>query len=247
MIKLKELLSLPTLYLYDDINEANSGYSDHVLHKEITDKIYNGWISLLESIDDKNSPLSSISEEKLDFSINKGIQFNIRVAIEDVSALMPIDILLAISKESGVRAIEKASIAANTHPLEVYLVIHRNFTINNILILKKEIELLAHHEAVHIIKTRQKKHQLSFKRDEFDYKDENLWYKYHINSDEVHAYIAQINNELKQIKARNNNITFSDALKSSKIWKRYLRDIFIKSPKLKNKMLSKIANHWNNL
>ena len=67
MILLKEILLLPTLYL----GEVNSGYTDHILHKKISDKIYNGWLEIIESIEDKDVPLFNIPESKLDIVVNK--------------------------------------------------------------------------------------------------------------------------------------------------------------------------------
>ena len=244
MIKLKELLH-PTIYL--GINENNSGYSDHQSHEEISEKFYNGWIELLESIDDKNTPIYKIPENKLDLAINKGINFKIRIAIEDVSFIMSVDVLLGINEKYGFGPIDGASMAENTSPLEIYLIISPNFTIQDLLKIKNEIKNIANHEAVHIIKTTQKTHQLSFKRGEFSGYEKKLWYKYHINRNEFHAYIAQTNNELKYIKETHKDISFEKALKLSKTWRRYDADIFDKAPKLRNKMLSKIANYWNKL
>lgn len=243
MIKLRELLSLPTLYLC----EANSGYVDHELYSQISKKIYDGWLSLLESIKSKTIPLYQVSAEELDLAINKGINFPILISQEEVQSKLLFDVLLAIKNTKHNMPIEGAVSSDNSNPIEIYLIVNSQFSTNQILFLKDNIESLAHHETVHIIKKIQRIHQLSFKRDAFDNRDEKMWYKYHINSDEVHAYIAQISNELKQLKAKDKTISLSDALKLSKIWKRYVRDIFNKSPKLKNKMLSKIVNYWNKL
>ncbi len=243
MIKLKELLLLPTLYLC----EANSGYTDHELHSQISKKIYDGWLLLLDSIKSKSIPLYEVPDEELELAINKGVNFPILISQEEVQSKLLFDVLLAIKNTKRNIPIEGAAVGDNSTPIEVYLVVNSQFSVNQILLNKDNIESLAHHETVHIIKKIQDIHQLSFKRDAFDNRDEKMWYNYHINSNEVHAYIAQINNELKQLKLKDKNISLSNALKSSKVWKRYIRDIFNKSPKLKNKMLSKIVNYWNKL
>jgi len=243
MIRLKELLALPTLYLC----EANSGYVDHTLYSQISNKIYNGWLSLLESIQSKTIPLYQVSGEELDLAINKGINFPILVSQEEIQSQLSFDVLLAVKNTKHNTPIDGASSSYNSNPIEVYLIVNSQFSTDQILRYKDNIESLAYHETVHIIKEIQRIHQLSFKRDAFDAWNEKMWYRYHINSDEVHAYIAQINNELKQLKLKNKNISLSDALKLSKIWRRYTKDVFNKSPKLKNKMLSKIVNYWNKL
>jgi len=243
MILLKEILLLPTLYL----GEVNSGYTDHILHKKISDKIYNGWLEIIESIEDKDVPLFNIPESKLDIVVNKIVNFKIQIVHDDISATMSIDVVLVISDTPYFIPFEKSTVAINIYPVKVLLVISNNFTVNQILSHKNEIENMAHHEAVHLIKLRQKTHQLSFKDDEFDNKDDDFWYKYCINSDEFHAYISRINNELKHIKSKHKNILLHDALNLSKNWKRYTKDVFTKSKKLRNKMLSKIANYWNKL
>lgn len=247
-IKLLEILELPTIYLYDDIHlyEANSGFVDHPLHKKIEDKIVDGWVQILNSIPTKNAPLYKLPNEELKLAIDTGIKFEIATDREGFKSVITIELLLAIFETPDFHAIKGAAIS-QSNPIEVYLKINGNFTVTDILNDMEGIREMAGHEAVHIIKSQHKKHQLSFKNDhEFTQNDAKQWYKYHINSDEFHAYIAQLNNELEHIRSRNPKISLANALKHAKIWKRYTTTIFKKSSGLRNKMLSKIAHHWNN-
>jgi hypothetical protein len=245
MIRLKELLYLPTIYLSED----NSGYTDYQSHKEISNKIYDGWMFLLNSISNKNIPLSELKDNELIDAIETGYKFSIN--LHDNAAggekTLEIDVLLAIIDSNDNIIIKGSALNIHKSPLEVYLKVGNNYNVNKILEMKSYINELAHHESVHIIKYYQKLFQFSSPDSNFSKKDKDWIYKYYTNPSELHAYIAQLNNELKHIKEKDKNITFSDAIKKSKIWKRYVRDIFWKNPKIKNKMLSKISNYWNRL
>ena len=244
MIRLKPLV-YPTLYLKED----NSGYTDHKLHKEISDKILEGWSSLLNSIDKKDIPLSDITEQELHVAVEEGYQFIMTVKDVDTKAETPlkIDVLLAIIDKNENIAIHGASLNIHQIPIEVYLQVSENYTVNELLKMKDYISNLAHHEAVHIIKYQQKLFQFSSPDGNFNKKDKEWIYRYFTHPSELHAYISQLNNELKQLKEKYKDITFSEAINKSVIYKRYVRDIFWKNPKIKNKMLSKVAHYWNSL
>ena len=55
MIKLKDLLN--ENYIALDLSEANAGYSSMLVQKDLSNKIYNAFIKLLEDIPQKDIPI----------------------------------------------------------------------------------------------------------------------------------------------------------------------------------------------
>lgn len=74
-----------------------------------------------------------------------------------------------------------------------------------------------------------------------------IYYRnYKLSSEQLNEYYYRIRHELEYLHKKFPSITLSEIIHKSKIWKRYLLFIKNKSSGLRNKMLSKIAHHWNN-
>lgn len=227
------------------INEANSGYVDHRLHKNITNDILNSWMTLLNSIEDKKSPLDT--EDQILYLPKsvaaKGQKFSIKHekreddlyfdSHETFLAKLYID-----GKQNKKDPILGASVNLEATPKEVWLRINQKFSVDDILKQKDIIENMANHEATHIIKMLQGVKQ---KRNS----DKGFYYLN--NTHEIHAHIAELNSELKSIKHSNPNISFEDALKQTKVWDEYNKFVFKENPKIRNKILSKISHYWKTL
>jgi hypothetical protein len=76
--------------------------------------------------------------------------------------------------------------------------------------------------------------------------------KYLQNPQELHAYISNIINEMKDFVHLNKTSDFYTALKSSNTWNWYENVVFTKkpdgstkNPRLRNKMVSKFIYWWN--
>ena len=249
MIKLRSIIDEIYKGPLLDLSEANAGYSSTSLHADIAEKIFNAWWELLSDITDKKVPLKTlVDSNKLKKQIDTGINITIPVTNSDIVDFVgdiKIDVLLAIVEEISDQVPINGGGLRPSHPYEIYLKINKNHTTEQAMIHSEYIQDIAYHEAVHVIKEIQKINQLTFKSDvEYTNRDKKFWYKYYTASSELHAHISQICNELKQIKARYSTITFAGALKMSKTYQRYNKDVFSKNPKIKNKILSKISFWW---
>ena len=249
MIKLRHLIDEINTCPVLDLSEANAGYSSKSLHNDIANKIFNAWRELLYDIADKKISLKILAEDgKLKRQIDDGIDITIPISnsdLVDFDGEIEVKVLLAVVGNVSEKLTISGGAMTAGHPREIYLTINENHTAEQAMIHEEYIQDIAHHEAVHVIKEIQKVNQLSFKRDEeYTKQDKKFWYKYYTSSSELHAHLSQICNELKQIKSRYPAITFVGALKISKTYQRYNKNVFDKNPKIKNKILSKISYWW---
>ena len=249
MIKLKSLLFENYCLV---LTEDNSGYTDYKLHKYISNKLFNCWMDLLNEVNDKGNTIENTLSQSQNYfkkQIDDGNFFTIDEHDVDMNIQMEqkINVLLAFENKRKDVVINGAAINLYSDPIEIYLQINPIYSVNDILYYKDYIEELSHHESVHLIKFIQKLHQISVKGNERNDKEQSWYNKYLSQTQEIHAYTSQLNNELKHIKLKYPNITFSQAINQSKIFQRYKRNIFVNNPKLRSKMLSKVANYWNNI
>jgi hypothetical protein len=210
-------------------------------------------MELLNDVNNKNDTIESIIYTNRDYfkkQIDGGSFFEFDVNDPEINfyGKQRINVLLAfICDNTNNVVIRGASTNLYSKPIEVYLIINSTYSMNKILEYKDYIEELSHHEAVHLIKFIQKLYQISINRNDTSHKNQEWYNKYLLQSQEIHANISQLNNELKHIKLKYPDITFSQSLNQSKLYKRYKSQIFTNNSKLKNKILSKLANYWNTL
>jgi hypothetical protein len=217
-----------------------------------SNKIFNCWLELLEEVKDKDNSIEDIlSGDKTYFKkqIDDGSSFIIKEHEVDlnIEKEQRVDVLLALENKREDIIINGAVVDLYRNPIEIYLQINPVYSVNNILIHRDYIEELAHHEAVHLVKFIQKLYQISSKGNARNENEQEWYNNYLTQKSEIHAYVSQLNNELKHIKLKYPDISFSESIRHSKIFSRYERGVFNKNPKLRNKMLSKLANYWNKI
>jgi len=105
------------------------------------------------------------------------------------------------------------------------------------VISSKTLEKVTDHETVHYFNDKINKVDHSNVKPQ----DINSKYKYLSEPEEILAYTAQLVNDIKNSHEK----TLEDFLKKSSWWLEYEKEVFPKNPKIRSKMLSKLANAWN--
>lgn len=235
------------------LTEANSGYTDHKFHKYVSNKLFGGWMELLNEVKNKNDSIDNILNQDADYfkkQIDDGCSFMFEVSEPEINftGKQKVNVLLAFENDKVNHhiTIRGASTNLNGEPVDIYLRINSIHSINDVLAQEDYIKELAHHEIVHLIKHIQGVYQTTISKNVDFISPKRKWIYHQLSQpQEIHAYISQINNELKNTKLKYPNILFSDALSLSKMFYKYERDVFPRNPKLRSKMLSKLANYWN--
>lgn len=253
--------TLKILLEQDLLGEANSGIQSNKEYKKYTNLVKKVWTEILNKLPN-NIPLVDLLKGKKYNSIllkKSVLQFK----LGEHTVYCGIRLNLVDNKILNEKNYIEASY--DSHTKLFLLEIHqynpqsKNFNNDTVstglfgkdyhLFLKKTVadilksprfNEMADHETSHFynltVKNKEynKDHSmLSTDSDKFDYLS---------SPEEVTAFISQIITSIKKTKETD----LYKFLKSNDVWKSYEKYVFPKKPKLKNKMLSKIANAWKN-
>ncbi len=215
----------PPLYF----GEANTGLYGNDLAVHLAEVIVGAWSHSLQSVG--SAQFSSLDARTLQ-GLRRGLDHNF--AFGEVKGTLRISLNFYEPKPDEPNPI----IGAYTHDASAHTVLQVDFDSSGDRCLQERplINDLALHEA---------KHVADYFKQHPTGKPGVTEYRYLSKPSEVVAYTTNVINEVKRAWQTDPQLSFEQALQRSTIWQRYSRVVFPKFPRMRNKMLAKVAHWWN--